>query len=738
MKKTPIMKSDSTSLFAQTPLLAKPMRLNALWLALVLAGCATEPLIPAKLDIPARPQPQPQTDTLVDAGGAGSSSNLTGANSGIVGGAQAATAIANNPKPPITLPKAAQPTAPIASGQTADVTLNFDSLPLPAFIQTVYATVLKRNISIDPAVMARKDLVTLRSGKALTAADAENSARQLLKSFGIAVQDIGGLIRIVPDNNSSGYLPEIRRGNAMPEAPLPLRPVFQLVELQAVRNTEITSYLKTLFSEKIRVSEDPVRNSILLAGNGDDVQAAMEAIQMLDQPLFRSRNSIRITPLIWSADELAKRLTEILVQEGYSVGTGTVGGIQYPVTFLPISGLNTVIVFTQSKETMNHIVEWAQVLDKPAEKNVGKTFFSYQVKNTDASRLAETVQKLLGSGGSSTSAKTTATSTTGATTASGGSSSVVVDKSSNTILFRASGEEYTDIIRLLRDLDRTTRQVLIEVTIVEVTLTGSMKTGVDWIFSNLNSTGRNVSASGGNTSGAISPGSALTSVAGFVFSQLDGSNNPRVVLNAIATDTAVNILSNPQLLARNGETASIQVGKSVPVLSSQQTNAATGGGIISSVQYVDTGTILKIKPVIHSSDQVDMEITQEISTPTAVVSGGPSSPPIDKRILDTKLTLKHGSTYVLGGLISNNKTTTSSGVPFLKDIPLLGRAFKSTTDSNDRTELIMMITPYIMNDDTDARAVTEAVRKQLGAWAQNPPTVSPTISPTVAPASKPE
>lgn len=691
--------------------------------ALVLAGCATEPLIPAKLDIPARPQTQADSALAALNNNANSAKN------------DSATIVTDNPKLPPLPAKPAQPVAPVApvaTGQVADVTLNFDSLPLPAFIQTVYATVLKRNISIDPAVMARKDLVTVRSGKALTAVEAENSARLLLKSYGIAVQDIGGLIRIVPDNTNAGYLPEIRRGRAMPDTPLPLRPVFQLVELQAVRNTEIVSYIKTLFGDKIRVTDDIIRNSLLLAGNGDDVQAALEAIQMLDQPLFKGRNSIRITPLIWSAEELVKRLTEILLQEGYAVGTAKEGSVQYPITLLPIAGINSVIVFAQSKEIINHIVEWAQVLDKPAEKSVGRNFFSYQVRNTDASRLAETVQRLLG-GTPAKATTATAATTTGAVAAPSAASSVVVDKATNTLLFRASGEEYTDIIRLLRDLDRTARQVLIEVTVAEVTLSDGMTTGVDWIFSRVNGSGRNVTASGGNTSGVI-PGNTLSTIAGLVVSQLDGSGNPRAVLNAIANDGRVSVLSNPRLLVRNGEPASIQVGDSIPVLTSQQTNSATGGnGIISSIQYVETGTIMKIKPVIHSSDQVDMEITQEISTPGETVPGGPNSPPISKRTLDTKLTLKHGTTYVLGGLISKRKEVSGRGVPFLKDIPLLGRAFKTNVESDKRTELVMMITPYIMNDDNDARAVTDAIRKQLGPWAQEqlPATATPATAPSV-------
>jgi len=293
---------------------------------------------------------------------------------------------------------------------------------------------------------------------------------------------------------------------------------------------------------------------------------------------------------------------------------------------------------------------------------------------------------------------------------------VVVDKSTNTILFKATSDDYADIVRLLRELDRTARQVLIEVTVAQVSVDDTTTLGVDWIFRKLNSTGLNVTQLGGNTAGAAT---AFGGFAGFAITQLDRLGQPRAVLNALASDNRVTILSNPSLIARNGESASIQVGQDVPVLTSQQTNSSTGGtGIISAVQYRNTGTILKIKPVIHSSDQVDMEVSQEVSSVANNTTGGISSPTINKSSLDTKLTLKHGSTYVLGGLISNNVDKTNSGIPFLKDIPILGQAFKKSTDSTKRNELVILITPYIISDDGEARAVTDAFRKQLGTWAQ--------------------
>ncbi len=676
---------------------------------MLLAGCATDPsTLPPKLDLPVR--------TLTQSADISRAETETQART---------TAVTANPSPPAATTKPAPAVTPSPAGAAvADITLNFDELPLPAFIQAVYATALKKNISIDPAVVARKDLVTLRSGKQMTAAEAEASARLLLKTYGVAVQDIGGLIRIVPDSSNAGYLPEIRRGRALPETPLPLRPVFHMVEMQAVRGIEVTSYLRTLFADKIRVMEDPARNALMLSGNGDDVQAALDAIQVLDQPMFKGRNSIRISPTIWSADELAKRLTEILAQEGYSVGTGSVGGVQFPITLLPVAGINSVIVFAQSKEIIEHIVAWSKVLDKPAEKSVGRSFFSYQVRNTDASRLAETVQQLL----SGTAARPAGATGTSAAVGSANTGGVVVDKATNTILFRASGEDYTDIVRLLRELDRAARQVMIEVTVAQLDITDSLNVGVDWIFKRLNSSGLNVTALGGNAAGSVSTGSTIGggtgSVSGFIVGQLDGLGTPRAILTALAGNTKVNILSSPRLISRNGEPASIQVGKSVPIQTQSQTSAATGGGIISSIQYRDTGTILKIKPVIHSSDQVDMDISQEVSDVSSASSGGIASPTITKSSLDTKLTLKHGSTYVLGGLITSRTDKTNSGVPFLKDIPILGQAFRKTEDTTTRSELVLLITPYIISDDGEARAVTEAFRKVLGTWAKEPAAVA--------------
>ncbi len=631
--------------------------------------------------------------------------------------------ISDTPKPPaaerLQTGKPATSGAPATAADKANITLSFEQIPLTSFIQVVFAEILKKNLNLDARVAERKDLVTLRTGTPQTPAQVESAARLLLKSYGIAVFDIGSLVRVVPDNTALGYLPEIRRGRALPETPLPMRPVFQLVELQAVRNVDVTSQVRALFGDKVKLQEDPSRNAVLLSGNGDDVTAALEAIQVLDQPLMKGRQSLRISPQFWSADELAKRLGEILQTEGYGTATKTdAGAVVQPVTLLPVAGANAVFAFAASSKVLEHVADWAKELDKPNEKGAGLNFFSYRVKHTNAEDLAKTLQQL-----QSGSVKTAVV--TGTPAAAGQAATqpnqVIVDKGSNTLIFTGTSENYGSIRNLLQILDKPARQALIEVTVAEVSLNDNTQLGVEWLVKEAGlSQGR---SAGYGTLGGLSVGSA-----GFNFRLLDAAGDARLVLNALSSTNRASILSSPRVVARNGETATIQVGQEVPIITSQQVAATTTTGstgtnnpsttVPQSIQYKNTGVILNVKPVIHSGDRVELDISQEVSAAQATTTGVSTSPTFSTRKVQTKLTLKNGATVLLGGLMSSNRSDGNAGIPLLKEIPGLGQLFRTDTGKHDRTELIVLITPYIIEDDSDAQAVTDAFRYKLGNWAQ--------------------
>lgn len=644
--------------------------------------------------------------------------------------ARGETRVVAGPQAPEAQVQKLEAVAPVAAPtDEAVATVNLQQVALPTFIQVVYADVLKKNVSVDPAVNARTDLVTFKAGHGQTAAQVESAMRMLLKSYGLSVVEVAGLVRVVPDNASQGDLPGIRYGAALPEVPVSLRPIFQLIPLQSVRQTDVVNWLRTLFGERVRVQEDSTRNAVLISGNPDNVKAALEALAVLDQPALKGRTSLTLTPAYGSADEMARRLAEVLAAEGYAVhpvGSPVVaGGLRSPIILLPVSSLNQVFVFAAGEKVAAHIAEWARTLDRPNERGVGKNLFTYAVKHKDAELLALTLERVLGGGGSVASTPAPAAGGTTPAAATSGRANVVVDKASNTLIFQVNADEFGQVSALLQSLDRPTKSALIEVTVAELKLEEGAQLGVQWLSDHISAqAGYKVSAS----SGAGTTG-------GFNFQILNGAGAARVAIDALASNSRATILSSPRLMARNGETALIQVGDEVPVLTQQLGSTTTAGataGLLQTYQYRSTGVILKIKPVIHSGDQIDLDLSQEVSQPVQVTAGNTTAPTISTRKVETKLTLRNGSTMLLAGLIDGSATDGSGGVPILKDIPLLGSLFRNQTVKKSRREMIILITPYIANDSSEAEAITDSFRKSLGDWAR-----TQTLDATGTPVAKP-
>jgi general secretion pathway protein D len=600
-----------------------------------------------------------------------------------------------------TLARDKQGAIAIAALPTEPVSINLEQVTLGTFAQLIFSDLLKKNVNVDAPVLARKDLVTFRSGASQAPAALETAAKLLLKSYGVAVIDVGGLVRVVLDTAAQGNLPEMRRVSSLPDTPLPLRPVFHVVDLLSVQPAQVVGWVKMMFGDRVRIQEDLGRNALLLSGTPDNLQAALEAISFLDQPVLRGGKSLSISPLYWSAEDLARRLSDVLTAEGYSVQSMGGGGIRHPIVIMPVPAINAVYVFAQSGAVIDHITQWARTLDVPSDRGVGKTFFTYAVKHKDATLLAKTLEQLLGRSGAPAAA--------GAATIA---STVVVDASTNTLIFQTSREEYSKVSGLLQTLDRPAKGALIEVTVAELSLDDKNQLGVEWLTNKALSGGGSVSA---GTAGGLAIGSA-----GFNYRVFDGATNLRFVLNALASDNQATVLSSPRVMARNGETATIQVGQEVPIITSQQSGGTTTAGtpaVLQTIQYRSTGVILKVRPVIHSSDQIDLEVSQEVSGAQSTSTGVNVSPTFTTRRIDTKLTLRNGATVLLGGLISDQNSQGMAGIPFLKDVPGLGSFFSTKNRSGQRSELVMLITPYVINDNSDAEAVTTAFRNMLGPWA---------------------
>ncbi|MBV8658536.1 MAG: hypothetical protein JO142_11990, partial [Burkholderiales bacterium] len=569
-------------------------------------------------------------------------------------------------------------------------------MPLPTFAQVVYGSILKKNFSIDPQIANRADLVSLRSGTPQTPTQVANTVRTVLRSYGVAVIESDNFVRLVPDSGAGAYAAELRRGKAQPETPLPMRPIFYLAELQTTRVLEAAATMRTIFGAKIQIVEDTQRNAMLISGQTADVSAALDALQVLDQPNMRSRIGARISPAYWSADELAKKLNEILANEGYYPGT-VAGQGAISINMVPVPSLNTVIVFALDQTVLDHVLAWARELDRPSTSKTSG-YFTYAVKYADADDLSKTLQEVM----------------SGAVAAGGKApSKVVVNHATNSLIFQGGAEEYSRLLGLLQELDRPARSALIEVTVAEVQMSDNDALGIEW---GLTATGKGTGGSVvGGTLGGLGTGSS-----GLFVKALDSAGNVKAVIDALAHNRKAKVLSTPRVMAKSGEIASISVGNEVPIITSQQSNANTNtstGGVLQTVQYRSTGVLLNVKPVIHSGNRIELDVSQEVSTANPTTTGVSSSPTISTRKVSTKLATKDGSTVLLAGMITANTTDEDTGVPLLKDIPIAGALFKNKTKSNDRTELIVLITPYVINDDIDAETITDAVRSRMGAWA---------------------
>ena len=644
---------------------------------------------------------------------------------------QKGTAYYQTPKPPARTREVAgtpPPPAYAGSGSDATVTINLESMPLPQFVTAIFNGILKLNVSIDPQIAQRTDMVSLRSGKSQNEEQIFVAAQAVLRSYGVNVREFNGLVRVTPDGAKTGVLPEILRGRALPEVPEGLRPIFYLAELENTTAAQAVNWMRTLFPGRITATEDNARNSIMLSGETDAVKAALEALQMLDQPLMRGRSSARIVPTFWSAEEMAKRLVDLLLAEGYAASQAAV--TSSPILVLPIAPVNSVIVFAANPDLLNHALRWARELDQ-SPPGRGGGYITYHVRNTDAAELAMTLKEVMGEAVSAapvatpTSAADTGSATTSQTTSSAAvrssaGSKVVVNKQANSLIIKTTPAEYQQWYGLLKELDRPSRTALVMATVAEVYLDESESYGFSWMLKQFQAGGHLI-----NTGVSSSPGTTADVAEGtFRFAVANSSGDPRALITALASTNRSRVLANPSVMARNGETATIQVGQEVPITTSTVTTAATsttGTVTQNSVQYRSTGVILKVKPVIHAGGRIEIDVSQEVSSAATNTTSGISSPVISTRKIDTKLSVSEGNTILLGGLIRSDATKNIGGIPYLKDVPYVGALFRTShEEAEKRTELIVMLTPYVVEDDFDARSVTEAFRNQL-AWAGEAP-----------------
>lgn len=302
---------------------------------------------------------------------------------------------------------------------------------------------------------------------------------------------------------------------------------------------------------------------------------------------------------------------------------------------------------------------------------------------------------------------------------------IIPDEENNLLVVVAPPHEWRIISRLLKNLDIMPRQVLNEVLIAEVKLTDNLSYGLEFVLG-----GTAASTTSTDTSGTSSSTSAIgtiqgvsvsgpataafTAAQGFTFVAVDTYNKLKGVINLLASQGKVNILASPHIMAANNQEASIMIGEQVPVLTSTSTPlvSQTTSLQTQTVQYIDTGIILSVKPQINANGMVTLEISQEVSAQGAKGVGG--TPAITKRQAKTQLITGDNQTVVLGGLIREDLNTTQAGLPGLRKMPILGPLFGSDKVTKEKTELLVLITPHIVTNLEEGARVTHDMKEKVG------------------------
>lgn len=645
-----------------------------------------------------------------------------------------------------------RPPAPAKVPAAGDVSLNFEAADVRDIAKTVLAEILRESYIVDPKVAGT---ISFRTTNPLPRESLLPTLETVLRMNGIVMVKENGIFKIMPAATAKGSLSPRLGGSAVAGFSL------QVVPLKYAGAKEMAKILEGIATDPAAVKVDEIRNLLILAGTQNEIQHMMDTIDMFDVD-WLSGMSVGLF-ILQNADvkTVEGEMTKIL-------GDKSANPLAGAVRVVPIERLNGFVVITPQPHYLEQAKIWLERLDKAGATAGGSRLYVYRVQNGKAEHIAELLNQTfaaktqapggapraatlapglapaqigsttsglgttgggfgqasggLGSSfgglGSSFGAQATrpagmttmapAVGTTLSITDESGSASevrVVADRENNSLLILTNPAGYEKIESALKKLDSAPRQVLIEVMIAEVTLTDELKYGVEWAIT-----------SGSRKSFQLDVGAAgigkLTP--GFSYALADAAGTGiKAVLNALATNDRINVLSSPHVMVADNQTAKVQVGDSVPI-QGQQTITTGGAAVVSSVQYLDTGIILSVTPRINSSGLVNLDITQEFSIPGAINTALSNSPTISRRATKTQVTVQSGETMVLGGLISEKSTDGSGGLPFLSSIPVLGGLFGTTDRLRTKTELIVLITPRVAQNVGQAKAISDELQRKMG------------------------
>ncbi|MEQ1512215.1 MAG: type II secretion system secretin GspD [Lysobacteraceae bacterium] len=656
-------------------------------------------------------------------------------------------------------------TAPLPDigATTGEARFNFEGESLHAVVKAILGDMLGQNYTIAPNVQGT---VTYSTPKPVSSAQALSVLEMILGWNNARMIYSDGRYSIVASDQALGTGVVTPRGGS-PESARGFE--SRVVPLRYISATEMEKLLKPYARPNAVVTVDSGRNLLTIVGSRAELESYLRTIEIFDVDWMASM-SVGVFPLQSSkATKVVQDLEKVFGEQSKSPVAGM-------FRFMPLDGANAVLAITSQADYLDDIEQWIDRIDGAGE---GVKLHSYELKYITAKDLGARLSEVFGGGGGNRSGGNDGggyslipggqgnvigpggsdggkdggdfgNSSGGGSgglgggslslnASQGGSGSVVIEvggdkvsvsaiEENNTLLVRATGSAWRSILDVIEKLDVLPLQVHIETQVAEVTLTGDLSYGVNWFFERAVTDNGLPNAVGRDTwstiAGSIKPAGGTNPGLAWTFL----GRNAAAVISALDQVTDVRLLQTGSVLAKNNSEATLNVGSRIPVTTVSINPILGSNNTTSSVQYLDTGVILKVRPRVTKDGTVFLDIVQEVSSPGSDpdVNGNVR---INTRRLKTEAIVTSGDTVMLAGLISDTDTKGSSGFPGLSRIPVLGGLFGRQSTKQDRTEVVVLITPQIVRDQQELRTLTDDYSRRFRAMEPigkpNPPGAQP-------------
>lgn len=670
--------------------------------------------------------------------------------------------------------------------------LKFEETPLSEVVGLVLREIAKVDYVVHPPI---NGTVTLSTQGEVSADHAMLLLEAALQANGLQMaRDSRGVFHIGRPEALRGIVPAVRQAG---NGPLPPGYGAIIIPLKYMGAGEMAAILRPMAPAEAIVRVDTLRNLLVLVGTRTQAEGWLDIVATFDVDLLKGM-SVGVFPLKHVTTKEVESALRLFSGGGTTTPTSQASGaananrasdpttsaalptsfpLQGALRVIPIERINSVMIVTPRAAYLDEARRWIEKLDQPGGNSVESQLFVYPVQNGNAKHLANVLNGLFGNPSATPAQPTTSgvapglqtisTATTGfssaagMSTAGGGSGNtagtqaggastvqgtglttltlntglrVMADEINNAVLVYGSKGEYDKVEATLSRLDVPPTQVLIEASIIEVTLNDDLKYGLQWIFDDparngLSGTGVLGGSAGTlfNASGTLNTTASLfgATPSGFSYTLRNSLGNVRAVLNALAVKSQVKVLSSPSLMVLDNHTASISVGDQQPVRVGE--TISTGGNVTSNIQYKDTGLNLSVTPSVNAGNMVTMQLNQSV-TDVGDVDAATGQRSFLQRNLSSKVAVRSGEALVLGGLMRENTTQGKTGLPLLQDIPLFGSLFGTNASNTKRTELLVIITPRVVRTEQDLRQLGFELRDRMKSLFPPPPPEGPAVT----------